>query len=100
MIGDGDLIGAAIIITKFEFQTEFDIADLITRIIETSNNMQVVKNLVQGKVEQEKLLVNILVSLKNIKGATKTVKDFKLSPNDFPLLVEQASFNAANYFVS
>lgn len=35
-----------------------------------------------------------------MKGAVKIVKDFKLDPNDFPALVEQASFNATNYFVS
>ena len=39
MISDNDLIGAAIIITKFEFQPEFDITDLIVRIIEKNNNM-------------------------------------------------------------
>jgi len=101
MISDNDLIGAAMIITKFEFQGDFDIADLIMRILENKNlNAQAAKSLVIGKVELEKLYVNILVSLKNIKGATRAVKDFKLSPDDFPILVEQASFNAANYFVS
>ena len=40
------------------------------------------------------------MQLKNIKGAVKAVKDFSLSPDDFPLLVELASFNASNYFVS
>ena len=88
MISDNDLIGAAIIITKFEFQPEFDIQDLIVRIIEKNNNMQAIKGLVTGKPELEKLLVNILVSLKNVKGAVKIVKDFKLNPNDFPALVE------------
>ena len=38
--------------------------------------------------------------MKNVKGAVKTVKDFQMDPNDFPLLVETASFNASNYFVS
>ena len=38
--------------------------------------MGAVKNLVKGKIELQKLLVNILVSLKNIKGAVKFVKEF------------------------
>ena len=38
--------------------------------------------------------------MKNVKLAVKTVKDFKLDPNNFPALVEQASFNATNYFLS
>ena len=40
------------------------------------------------------------MDLKNIKGAVKCVKDFGLSHAEFPNLVEQASFNAGNYFVS
>lgn len=35
-----------------------------------------------------------------MKGAVKSVKEFRLNPQDFPELVEMASFNAANYFVS
>ena len=62
MISDGDLIGAQILISKFDFHGEFDIADLILRILEQNNsNMGAVKTLVKGKIELEKLLVNILV---------------------------------------
>lgn len=63
-------------------------------------NQQAAKNLVVGKKDLEKLYVNILVSLKNIKGAVKAVKELKLNADDFPVLVELASYNAANYFVS
>ena len=40
------------------------------------------------------------ITCKDIKSAVKTVKDFKLNAADFPILVERASFNTANYFVS
>ena len=62
--------------------------------------MDAAKNLVSGHPQQEKQFIDILVSLKNIKGAVKLVKDFRLNPQDFPALIEKASFNAANYFVS
>mmetsp|Transcript_1013 Transcript_1013/g.1383 ORF Transcript_1013/g.1383 Transcript_1013/m.1383 type:complete len:154 (+) Transcript_1013:817-1278(+) len=75
-------------------------ADLLVRLIEDQNRMDAAKNVVSGHREYEKLFIDILVSLKNVKGAVKNVKDFGLSPSDFPLLVEKASFNAANYFVS
>ena len=75
--------------------------DLIVRILEQNNsNMGAAKTLVKGKTELEKMLVNILVQMKNVKGAVKIVKEFQMEPNEFPLLVETASFNASNYFVS
>jgi len=69
-------------------------------LLEDSNQMNVARNLVKENRELEKLFINVLVSLKNIKGAVKSVKEFDMNPDDFPLLVEQASFNASNYFVS
>ena len=69
-------------------------------MIDESNRLDTARSLVKGDPELQKLFINILVSLKNVKGAVKTVKEFNLEPTDFPLLVEQASFNAANYFVS
>ena len=74
--------------------------DLLIRLVEDLNRMDAAKNLVAGQPQQEKLFIDILVHLKNIKGAVKLVKDFKLDPNEFPALIEKASFNAANYFVS
>ena len=56
--------------------------------------------LVTGFPDLEREFINILISLKNIKGAVKAVKDFELNPQEFPQLVEMASFNASNYFVS
>lgn len=100
MVKDGDLVGAAILIAKFKFHADFDIADILSRLIEESNRIDTAKSLVKDDPEHQKLLINVLVSLKNVKGATKMVKDFNLDPVDFPLLVEQASFNASNYFVS
>jgi len=100
MIADNDLVGATILIAKFKFQDEFDISDILVRLVEDLTRMDVARNLVKGVTKYEKVLVDVLVSLKDIKGATKIVKDFKLSSVDFPLLVERASFNTANYFVS
>lgn len=74
--------------------------DLLIRLIEDQNRMDSAKSLVAGHPQQEKQFIDILVGLKNIKGAVKLVKDFRLKPNDFPALIEKASFNAANYFVS
>lgn len=100
MIVDNDLVGAAILIQKFNFHEQFDMPDLLVRLIEDHNRMDAAKNLVSGHPAQEKLFIEILISLKNIKGAVKNVKEFKLDPAEFPVLVEKASFNAANYFVS
>ena len=62
MISDGDLIGAQILISKFNFHSDFDMGDLLVRILEQNNsNMGAVKTLVKGKPELEKMLVNILV---------------------------------------
>jgi hypothetical protein len=100
MVRDGDLVGAAILITKFEFHADFDIEDIIVRLIEDLGRMDVAKGLVKRSKELQRKFVNILAGMKNVKGAVKALKDFGLSPNEFPLLVEAASFNAANYFVS
>ena len=62
--------------------------------------MQHAKNLVTGHPDLEREYINILITQKDIKGAVKAVKDFGLSPEEFPHLVEMASFNASNYFVS
>ena len=42
--------------------------------------MQHAKNLVTGHPDLEREYINILISMKNIKGAVKAVKDFGLSP--------------------
>jgi len=100
MVSDNDLVGAAIIITKKKFHKDFDIADIMVKLIEDLNRMDTAKNIVKGHREYEKLFIEILVSLKNVKSAVKYVKEFGLDPLDFPQMVELASFNAANYFVS
>ena len=100
MISDNDLVGASILIQKKLYHNDFDIGDILVKLIEDLNRMDTAKNLVKGHKQFEKLLIEILVSLKNVKGAVKYVKEFGLDPNDFPLMVELASFNAANYFVS
>ena len=100
MVGDGDLVGASILITKKQFQAEFDIPDLVARLIQDYDKMQNAKMLVTGFPDLEREFINILISLKNIKGGVKSVKDFELNPQEFPQLVEMASFNASNYFVS
>ena len=99
MVGDGDLVGAAILITRKQFQAEFDIPDLVSRLIDYKKE-NIAKNLVTGHPDLEREYINILITLKNIKGAVKAVKDFGLNPSDFPHLVEMACFNASNYFVS
>lgn len=100
MVGDGDLVGAAILIAKFKFHADFDIKDIIVRLIEDVNRVDVAKSLIGDDTARQTLFVNILAGMKNVKGAVKCVKDFQLEAADFPLLVQQASFNAANYFVS
>ena len=51
--------------------------DIIVRLLEQNNsNMGAVKTLVNGKPELEKMLINILVSMKNVKSAVKIVKEF------------------------
>lgn len=100
MVSDNDLVGAAIIITKKKYHKDFDIADIMVKLIEDLNRMDTAKNIVKGHKEYEKLFIEILVSLKNVKSAVKYVKEFGLDPLDFPQMVELASFNAANYFVS
>ena len=39
MVGDGDLVGASILITKKQFQAEFDIPDLVVRLIQDYDKM-------------------------------------------------------------
>jgi len=46
--------------------------------------LDVAKNLVEGQPLFEKSFINILVSLKNVKGAVKAVKDFGLDHSEFP----------------
>lgn len=43
MARDDDLVGAAILISKFKFHDDFDIADLVTRLIEGQNRIDVAK---------------------------------------------------------
>lgn len=100
MVADDDLIGATILIAKYKFHEQFDIPDMLVRLVEDHQRMDAAKNLVKGVPRCEKEFINVLVSLKDIKNATKMVKEFKLNCADFPMLVERASFNTANYFTS
>ena len=84
MVNDGDLVGAAILIERFKFHSEFDISDLVVRLIEDKNKMDMAKKLCEGSTELQKQFIDILISLKNVKGAVKCVKDFDMDPVDFP----------------
>ena len=46
------------------------------RLLQDQSKMDVAKRLVQGSPELERKFIDILVSLKNVKGAIKCVKDF------------------------
>ena len=43
MISDNDLVGAAILISKFKFHERFDMQDLLVRLIEDQNRMDAAK---------------------------------------------------------
>jgi hypothetical protein len=43
MVRDGDLVGAAILIAKFNFHDHFDINDIIVRLIEDFERLDVAK---------------------------------------------------------
>ena len=62
--------------------------------------MDSAKALVKGHRAYEKVLVEMLVFMDCMKDAVKIVNEFGLNPGEFPHLVQHASFNAANYFVS
>ena len=100
MVRDGDLVGAAILIAKFDFHADFDINDMIVRLIEDLDRLAVAKSLVKKNPESQKNFVNILLSMKNVKGAVKAVKEFDLDPSELPQVVEAPCLNAVNYFVS
>jgi len=51
MVRDGDLVGAAILIAKFDFYADFDINDLIVRLIEDLDRFDVAKSLVKKNPE-------------------------------------------------
>lgn len=87
-MGDGDIVGAAILIAKFRFHADFNISDLVVRLIEDVNRIDVAKSLIGEDMERRTLFVNILTRMKNIKGAVRSVKDFGLDTGDFPLLVQ------------
>ena len=48
MIVDNDLVGASILIQKFNLHDQFDMRDLLVRLIEDLNRMDAAKNLVAG----------------------------------------------------
>ena len=84
MVGDGDLVGAAILISKFNFHAHFDIRNILWRLVEDLSRIDVAKSLVADHLEYKKLLVETLFEQKNIKGAVKIVKELGLKSEDFP----------------
>ena len=54
MINDSDLVGAAILIEEFKFHSEFDISDIVVRLIEDAGKMDIARKLCEGSMELKK----------------------------------------------
>lgn len=61
MIAERDHVAASMIIAKFKFHSDFNIEELLVRLIEDHKQMRAAKSLVQGHVNEQIKLINVLV---------------------------------------
>lgn len=48
MVNSDELVGASLLISRFNLQNQFDIGDILIRLIEDHQRLDTAKNLVQG----------------------------------------------------
>ena len=85
---------------KFGFYDKFDILELCINLVDI-NKVQQAKMLVQNVADPDlkERLIRGLSTPQHAKVAAQLVKDYRLSPDDFPELQNLVSITSSNYFI-